>query len=111
MSKESDADLMARIPHAGWNTPIPITSLETREVRYACPLCVGLNPLPAGETHATDEAVILKHIEEVHGLKSEASVYLTPEEACQSRAHHSAASRETAPTARAVVICHASYAD
>jgi hypothetical protein len=31
--------------------------------------------------------------------------------ACQSRAYHSAASRETAPTACAVVICFASYTD
>src|SRR6266571_2083274 len=31
--------------------------------------------------------------------------------ACQSMAYHSAASRETAPTACAVVICFASYAD
>src|ERR1017187_9391679 len=31
--------------------------------------------------------------------------------ACQSRPYHSAASRETAPTACAVVICLASYAD
>jgi len=81
MSTESDAELIARFPHGAWNQPLPIANRETREVRYACRLCVGLNPLPAWETHATDEAVIRTHIEEQHGLKSIASVYVSPEEA------------------------------
>jgi hypothetical protein len=84
MSKESDALLIARfslIPLADWGTPLPITNLKTREVRYACRLCVGQKPVEGWEIHPTDEAVILKHIEEVHGLKSEASVYVSPEEA------------------------------
>jgi len=81
MSTESDAKLIARFPHEAWNQPLPITNRETGEVRYTCRLCVGLNPLPPWETHATDEAVIRTHIEEKHGLKSIASVIGSFEEA------------------------------
>jgi hypothetical protein len=78
MTTESDAILFARFPKVEfWNRPIPITSLATREVTYGCPLCMESKV----ETQAADEAVILKHIEEVHGLKSVASVYVSPEEA------------------------------
>ena len=81
---ESDALLIAHfplIPLTDWATPEPLTNLETREVRYLCRLCVGQKPVEGWEIHPTDEAVILKHIEEVHGLKSVPSVYVSPEEA------------------------------
>ncbi len=79
MSNESDAVLFARFPKVEfWNSPIPITNLATREVTYGCPLCMESKQ----EKYAdTDEVVILKHIEEAHGLKSIPSVYVSPEEA------------------------------
>jgi len=58
-----------------------MTNLETREVRYYCKLCAGLDNIPAWENLATDEAVILAHIKEQHGLEPTPSVYISPEEA------------------------------
>jgi hypothetical protein len=77
MTIESDAILFARFPRVDfWNSPTPITNLATREVTYGCPLCM------ESKQGTTDpiEAVIMKHIEELHGLKAVPSVYISPEE-------------------------------
>jgi hypothetical protein len=81
VTTESDADLMARFPQEAWSQPLPVTNLKTREVRYDCRLCIGLQPRYEWGNLPTDETLMLAHIKEQHGLEPIPSGITTFEQA------------------------------
>jgi hypothetical protein len=74
MSTESDADLMKRFPQEAWNQPLPVRNPKTGEIRYDCRLCIGTEPRYEWANLPTDEAAMLAHIKEQHGIEPAPSV-------------------------------------